>query len=586
MSLPSRPLPAIRRPLLLSQHPPLLGRLHQKRLFNRRPSPEHPQPLLPPPPDERLALRPSLAVANLHLDLLVLGALGPRHQRVLHGAEQVAHGGDLGVLGVGVVLHRGGGVGGAAAHDLAHAVGDLDDGREDELVDVGAREGVAARGAGLGNERPVDDGRGHEDAVVEQLLDDAERDAGVRRPERHDGRDDLRAGRVRGGAGVRETVLGAFDSRQDVGQGLAADVEDRGDKDVGAGYQRVEVVVEGERVDALDDGLDLVVGCFFLEERGDLAALGGEGGVCWENQSARHSRKGGGWKLTIALKLELGHLLLHLGIDEMLVGLRQGVLDALGKAEPNLLVDGALDKRLLRVQVGQSHVVHPLGPFPGEAKVAQMVREPIEEAIAQLEIQSDDIPVQVPDGTSKARSDGRRRQLAGLRQDGVVVDELVLGSRQLEELGEDGIDRHIFGLPRRLRWLYVAKPIKGSGSSGKGPGSEVAVQIDQVAGRHVAIEVEDADCVGKRIADERRGRSRLGGDGLDLLAAVHGEVHIWEQGSRTGGEVGRDGDGREGVLGRIVELRLLLQLLDRELPGLWEEREGPSGNGLGLKLRL
>lgn len=270
----------------------------------------------------------------------------------------------------------------------------------------------------------------------------------------------------------------------------------------------------------------------------------------------------------------------------MLVGLRQGVLDALGKAEPNLLVDGALDKRLLRVQVRQSHVVHPLGPFPGEAKVAQMVREPIEEAIAQLEIQSDDVPVQVPDRTSQARSDGRRRQLAGLRQDGVVVDELVLGSRQLEELGEDSVDCHIFGLPRRLRWLYVAKPIKGGGSSGKGPGSEVAVQIDKVAGGHIAIEVEDTDCIGKRITDERRGGSRLGGDGLHLLAAVHGKVHIREQGSRTGGEVGGDGDGREGVLGRIVELRLLLQLLDGEFPGLGKEREGPSSHGLSLKLRL
>ena len=213
--------------------------------------------------------------------------------------------------------------------------------------------------------------------------------------------------------------------------------------------------------------------------------------------------------LTIVLELELGELLLHLGVDEMLVRLWKGVLDALGEAEPDLLVDGALDKRLLRVQVGEDHVVYPLGPFPREAKVAQVVREPVEKAVVQLEVQPDNVPVQIPDSTSQARRDGGGGQFAGFRQDGVVVDELVLRGWQLEELREDGIDRHIFGFPRGFRGLNVAEPVKGGGASRKSPGGEEAIDFDEVAGCHVAIEMEDADRVGKSIADERRGRSRL-----------------------------------------------------------------------------
>ena len=61
---------------------------------------------------------------------------------------------------------------------------------------------------------------------------------------------------------------------------LGADVQDRSDEDVGAGDQGVEAVVEGERVDALDDGLDLLLGRLASEKSSDLLTLSGEGSFC------------------------------------------------------------------------------------------------------------------------------------------------------------------------------------------------------------------------------------------------------------------------------------------------------------------
>ena len=57
-------------------------------------------------------------------------------------------------------------------------------------------------------------------------------------------------------------------------------MQNRGYEDVGAGYERVEVVVQGERVNALDDGLNFFLGRLASEKSGDLLALGGEGGFC------------------------------------------------------------------------------------------------------------------------------------------------------------------------------------------------------------------------------------------------------------------------------------------------------------------
>jgi hypothetical protein len=77
----------------------------------------------------------------------------------------------------------------------------------------------------------------------------------------------------------------------------------------------------------------------------------------------------------------------------------------------------------------------------------------------------------------------------------VIVDKLVLGVGQLEELREDSIDSHIFGLPCRLWWLNVAQLIEWRRSRRKRPRCKVAVQIDQVTRGNVAIKVEDIDRV-------------------------------------------------------------------------------------------
>jgi hypothetical protein len=65
-----------------------------------------------------------------------------------------------------------------------------------------------------------------------------------------------------------------------VRQRLAADVQDTGDEDVGARHERVDLAVDGLGLNALDDGVDLLVGRFALEEAGDLAAFCCKGGVC------------------------------------------------------------------------------------------------------------------------------------------------------------------------------------------------------------------------------------------------------------------------------------------------------------------
>jgi MOSC domain-containing protein YiiM len=56
-------------------------------------------------------------------------------------------------------------------------------------------------------------------------------------------------------------------------------MQNTGDEDVCAGYQGVNLTVYGLGLDALDDGLNFLIGGFALEKASNLAALCGEWGV-------------------------------------------------------------------------------------------------------------------------------------------------------------------------------------------------------------------------------------------------------------------------------------------------------------------
>jgi hypothetical protein len=100
--------------------------------------------------------------------------------------------------------------------------------------------------------------------------------------------------------------------------------------------------------------------------------------------------------LTIRTVLEIGSVLVFSLRNEFVVLRRERFTDALRKAEPNLLVDGGNNECLLRVEgrqvngVGPARTLEvagnalrhqPFCPLPAKVKVAQVVGEPIEEAI-------------------------------------------------------------------------------------------------------------------------------------------------------------------------------------------------------------
>ncbi|EPE02924.1 hypothetical protein F503_08801 [Ophiostoma piceae UAMH 11346] len=425
-----------------------------------------------------------------------------------------------------------------------------------------------------------------EDGIVEQLLGNRNGNTRVRGPEVHDSIQDLGTCSLGRSTGIEKTVFCAFDGGEDVRQRLGADPEDGGCEDVGRCDQGVEAAnVECLAVDALNDCLDLFLGGLALQQRGQLAAV----------DSKR--RLVGAAQLVVAGlspllgKFERGHIQLGIGVDERLVGDGQRLLDALGKAETDLLVNGAQDEGLVRVQVGQLDVVNPLGPLPGEAKVAQVVGEPVDKPADKLEVHAWAVAVQEADGTAKRGGNGGRRNLAGLGEDGVVVDELVLGLGQLEQLGEDGIDSNVLGLPCRLAGVDIAQTVKGCGALDKRAVGKIAVNVDQELSCRIAVEVEAVDGVHENVAHEAgrdvgqwrdRVRQECGGSravvGAVVLVdpgTVDGEVHLGEE--RAGAR-----DDRRGHRNR----RQGLDLVQGQLRDARQAGQRPAVGGLGLQLLL
>ncbi|KAJ6438524.1 hypothetical protein O9K51_09117 [Purpureocillium lavendulum] len=396
-------------------HPVLsLGRLQHERVLNGREPAVDPEPALAPAANGGLLA--ARAVAFFHE--LVLAAAGPAGEGVVGGAEQVLHGLDLGGARLLVGVGR--------DDELAHAAAHLGDRRGHELEDVRPPERRAALGAvdgRAGHERPVDDGERGEDRVVEQLLDDAQRHAGVRVPVVHDGRDDLRArGRGRR-SGVNQPALGPVDAGQNVAERLGSDPAHGSHKYLSAGHDGVQSSLGSLGLDAVNERLEFFVGCLASEQCANLLALGGEG-----------------------------------------------------------------------------------------------------------------------------------------------VHDLAFRLGQLEELGKDGVDCHVLGLPRVAAVREIAQLVKGSRAFDKGAIGEVTVEIRQVSSHGVPVEVEDVDGINEPVSNERRGKGRRSRHRLDILLGVDREPNLREERTGAGNHRSRYSDGGQGVLGRVGDLVLGLDILKRQLP--------------------
>jgi hypothetical protein len=84
----------------------------------------------------------------------------------------------------------------------------------------------------------------------------------------------------------------------------------------------------------------------------------------------------------------------------------------------------------------------------------------------------------------------------------MIVDEFVLGARELEQLGEDGIDNHVLWLVLEFVSNDIFELVKRCSALSERGRVKVAVKVYEELGDDLAIEIELVDSVNKRISDE------------------------------------------------------------------------------------
>src|SRR6478736_1523546 len=99
----------------------------------------------------------------------------------------------------------------------------------------------------------------------------------------------------------------------------------------------------------------------------------------------------------------------------------------------------------------------------------------------------------------------------------MVVHKLSLGCGQLEQLREHCIDSNILWLPCIFPIGKVLQFIKRSGTLNKSAVGEIAIQVHQIASRHITVEVQDVDRVKKAIANKGCSDVSHSWDRRDLL---------------------------------------------------------------------
>lgn len=133
-----------------------------------------------------------------------------------------------------------------------------------------------------------------------------------------------------------------------------------------------------------------------------------------------------------------------------------------------------------------------------------MVRKPVHVSVCQLQIHQLKASVEKPDGTSQARRNGLGRDLTDFCDQAVVVNKLMLRSRQSEDLAEHGINDNILLLPAGPALLDVAQLVELRGLWSEGVVRPEGVYDVQHLGRLLAIEVQNVDRVNDRVAHEAR----------------------------------------------------------------------------------
>jgi hypothetical protein len=84
----------------------------------------------------------------------------------------------------------------------------------------------------------------------------------------------------------------------------------------------------------------------------------------------------------------------------------------------------------------------------------------------------------------------------------MIVDEFVLGAREFEQLGEDGINNHVLWLVLEFVSNDIFELVERCSALSERGRVEVAVKVYEELGDDLTIEVELVDSINKRISDE------------------------------------------------------------------------------------
>lgn len=209
----------------------------------------------------------------------------------------------------------------------------------------------------------------------------------------------------------------------------------------------------------------------------------------------------------------------------------------------------------------KEHVCHlPFCPSPAKLKVTQMMRKPVQEAVSQLEIQHWQAAVDCTNRSPKRRGNSGGGDLTTLRDNRVVVDELVLSTRQLEQLREDGVDDHVLRLVLNFFADCITELVERCSALSKGFERPVAIQIYEELGNHFPVEIELVNRINNAISDQRRRDISRLRNSAALCIRKKGEIGLREDGPRSWVDRRWDSESREGMSrrgsGQIVVFRL------------------------------
>lgn len=236
--------------------------------------------------------------------------------------------------------------------------------------------------------------------------------------------------------------------------------------------------------------------------------------------------------------------------EEGCVFIGEGGLDSAGEGKTNFLFQCLNDESLLGVDIWESKMLYPVlmlarefqqpepnvpfSPLPGETKVTEMVREPIDKSVDELDIQGLQVVVKATNSSAQRRSNGSGSQFTDLSQHRVVVNHLVLWLREPKQLSKDCINCNILRLPCRSIGLFLYSVI-WSCTLDKGISGKVTVNVNEKSCYGETVEVEGIGGIGDGVSENAASNVVWRWNGLDSLGKVDGEKVLWYY--RVGGNV-------------------------------------------------